>query len=198
MDESFDFTSARGIKVPFIEDDKDLMEIRKDIIRESLSDIYDKTSNFETIATIRGVDYINDAHALTVESTGSSLLRCYKPVVWIIAQPHNAAELSEISEIVEEKVATIICLGENVNEVFNAFGTIKAQLFLNAENMEEAVKIAASITQPGELVLFSPASDNVNKNAGKEFNKAVRAVKASHPAPLHPDSYRERGEQSAT
>lgn len=177
MDESFDLTSARGMKIPFIEDDKDLMEIRKDIIRESLSDIYDKTSNFETIATIKGVDYVNDAHALTVETTGSSLLRCYKPVVWIIAQPQNSTELSEISEIVEEKVNTIICLGENVNNVFNAFGAETVQLIINAENMEEAVKIAASITQPGELVLFSPASDTVDKNVGKEFNKAVRVLK---------------------
>ncbi|MCG3167598.1 MAG: UDP-N-acetylmuramoylalanine--D-glutamate ligase [Bacteroidia bacterium] len=177
MDESFDLTSARGIKLPFIEDDQDIMEIRKDIIRESLADIYDKTANFETIATIKGVDYVNDAHALRVESTGSSLLRCYKPVVWIVAQPHNSGELAEISEIVEEKVSAIICLGENVNDVFKAFGTNKTQLFLNAENTVEAVNVAASITRPGEMVLFSPASENVEKNAGKEFNRAVRALK---------------------
>lgn len=187
MDNSFDLSSARGMKVPFIEDDKDFMEIRKDIIRESLSDIYDKTSNFETIATIKGVDYVNDAHALTVETTGSSLLRCYKPVVWIIAHPHASSELAEISEIVEEKVNTIICLGENVNDVFNAFGSAKTQLYLNAENMEEAVRISASITQPGELVLFSPASDTVEKNAGKEFNRAVRALKKI-PNTLHTHS----------
>ena len=178
MDESFDLTSARGMKVPFIEDDKDFMEIRKDIIRESLSDIYDKTFNFETIATIKGVDYVNDAHAMTVDSTGASLLRCYKPVTWIVAEPHNYSELAGISEIVEEKVTAIICLGENVNEIFNAFGTAKAQLYLNAENMEEALKIASMITRRGELVLFSPASDNVEKNAGKEFNRAVRALKS--------------------
>lgn len=184
MDNTFDPSSARGMKLSFMEDDKDLMEIRKDIIRESLSDVYDLTSNIETITTIKGVDYVNDAHALTVNSTGSSLLRCYKPVVWIVAHPNASSELAEISEIVEEKVNTIICLGENVNDVFNAFGSAKTQLYLNAENMEEAVKIAASITQPGDLVLFSPASDTVDMNAGKEFNKAVRALKASsQPSP---------------
>lgn len=177
MDNSFDLSSARGMKVPFLSDDNDLMEIRKDIIRESLSDVYDQTSNFETIATIKGVDYVNDAHALTIETTGSSLLRCYKPVTWIVAHPHTSSELTEISEIAEEKVNTIICLGENVNDVFDAFGAETVQLILNAENMEEAVKIAASITQPGEMVLFSPASDTVDKNAGKEFNRAVRALK---------------------
>lgn len=177
MDNSFDLNSARGMKVPYTEDEKDFFEIRKDILRESLSDIYDKTSNFETIASVKSVEYVNDAHAMTVDSTGSSLLRCYKPVTWIVAEPHHFSELSEIAEIVEDKVTAIICLGENVNEVFNAFGTAKSQLYLNAENMEEAVKIASMITQPGELVLFSPASDNVGKNAGKEFNKAVRELK---------------------
>lgn len=165
------------MKIPFLSDDNDLMEIRKDIIRESLADIYDQTSNFETIATIKGVDYVNDAHALTVETTGSSLLRCYKPVVWIIGKPHNSTELSEISEIVEEKVNTIICLGKNVNDVFKAYGAAKSQLYLNAQDMEEAVKIAAAIAQPGEMVLFSPASDSLDKHAGKEFNNAVRALK---------------------
>ncbi len=165
------------MKTPYFEDDKDLLEIRKDIIRESLADIYDKTSIFETIASVKGVEYVNDANAMTVHSTGSSLLRCYKPVTWIIAQPEDFYELSEISEIVEEHVNAIICLGENVNEVFNAFGTGKAQLILNAENMNEAVKIASVIAKPGEMILFSPASANINKDAGKEFNKAVRALK---------------------
>lgn len=177
MDSSFDLTSARGMKVPYTEDEKDFFEIRKDIIRESLSDIYDKTFNFETIASIKSVEYVNDAHALTVDSTGSSLLHCYKPVTWIVAEPQNSSELAEISEIVEDKVNAIICIGGNVNEIYKAFGSAKAQLFLNAEKMEEAVNIASLIAKPGELVLFSPASDNVGKNAGKEFNRAVRALK---------------------
>jgi UDP-N-acetylmuramoylalanine--D-glutamate ligase len=177
MDNSFDLSSARGMKVPFMEDDKDLMEIRKDIIRESLSDVYDQTSNFETIATIKGVDYVNDAHALTVDSTGSSLLRCYKPVTWIMAEPQDHNELAEISEIVEEKVNTIICLSQNVNAIFNAFGADTVPLIISAENMQEAITVAAAITKPGELVLFSPASYDVDRNAGKEFNKAVRALK---------------------
>ncbi len=177
MDNSFDTSSSSGMKVPYSVDEKDFFEIRKDIIRESLSDIYDKTFNFETIATIKGVDYLNDAHALTAETSGSSLLRCFKSVTWIIAITYSSSELAEISEIVEEKVNSIICLGENVNEIYNAFETAKAQLFINAENMEEAVKIAASISKPGDMVLFSPASDNVEKNAGKEFNRAVRELK---------------------
>ena len=106
-------------------------------------------------------------------------MRCFKPVTWIVAEPNSATELAEISEIVEEKVNTIICLGKNVNEVFNAFGAGKAQLILNAETMEEAVKIAAVMAKPGEMVLYSPASDNVDIDAGKAFNMAVRKLKAS-------------------
>jgi UDP-N-acetylmuramoylalanine--D-glutamate ligase len=193
MDNFFDITYPKGLKIPHFEDENDFLEIRKDILRESLSDIYDKTSNFETIATIKGVDYVNDAHALTVDITGSSLLRCYKPVIWIVAKQNNHIELAEISEIVEEKVNAIICIGKNVNAIFNAFGRVKAQLFLNCQNMEEAVNIASLIAKPGELVLFSPASDDSGKNAGKEFNKAVRGLKASPPAPLQ-----RRGEQSTT
>lgn len=173
MDNSF------NIKSEFYRYDgeQDLLEIRKNIIRESLSDVYDRSSNFETIATLNGVDYVNDSNAFTPDKTGSSLLRCFKPVTWILAQPADINELSGISEIVEEKVNSIICLGENVNKVVNAFGTGKAELFLNAETMEEAVKIAAVITKPGEMVLFSPASDSVEKNAGKNFNKAVKGLK---------------------
>ncbi len=177
MEKLFDITLAKGLKIPFMENEEDFLEIRKDIIRESLSDIYDRSSNFEVIATIKSVDYINDSQAITVENTGSSLLRCFKPVTWIVAQPDNFTNYDEISEIVEEKVKAIVCLGQNVNEVFNAYGNIDTQLVLNAENMEEAVRIAAIITKAGEMVVFSPASENIDKSAGKAFNKAVRALK---------------------
>ena len=53
---------------------------------------------------------------------------------------------------------------------------IEAQNNLSPE-LKEALKIASMITRPGELVLFSTASDNGEKNAGKEFNRAVRALK---------------------
>ncbi len=193
MDNSFDLSSALGMKTPFSENEKDFFEIRKDILRESLWDIYDKTSNFETIASIKSVEYVNDSLSLTAESTGSSLLRCYKPVTLIVAEPDKFSNYSDISEIVEEKVKSIICLGKNVNDVFSAFGNGNARLLINAETITEAVKIASVISKAGEMVLFSPASDNVGKDAGKAFNKAVRKLKASPPAPL-----RGRGEQSAT
>lgn len=177
MENFFDITYPKGLKIPHFEDEKDFLEIRKDILRESLSDVYDKISNFETIATVKSVEYVNDSQAITVEKTGSSLLRCYKPVTWIVAKADSLADYSEIAEIVEEKVKSIICINSNINDVFSAFGSGKAQLLLNAETIEEAVNIAAVITRNGEMVLFSPASDNVGKDAGKRFNKAVRGLK---------------------
>ena len=176
MDNLFDTTSAGGFRFPFTEDEKDLLEIRKEIIRESLSDVYDEASRFKTITSIKSVDYVNDSQAITIDNTGSSLLRCFKPVTWIVAQTDSFTNYEDISEIVEEKVKSIICLSNNVNDVFSAYGNSKAQLVINADTIEEAVKIAAIITKPGEMVLFSPAS-TVDKDAGRAFNKAVRALK---------------------
>ena len=114
MDNFFDITSAQGMKVPFTGEDTDFLEIRKNIIRESLADVYDRSSNFETVTSVKGVEFVNDSFALTPDRTGSSLLRCFKPVTLILAEPENSYELSELAEIVEEKVNTIICLGQNV------------------------------------------------------------------------------------
>lgn len=176
MDNLFDLTSAGGSKFSYSGDDKDFLEIRKDIIRESLADVYDKASHFDTIACIKSVEYVNNSQALTIESTGSTLLKCFKPVTWIVAQPDPYSNYAEIEEIVEDKVQAIICLSNNVNEVFSAYGNTKAQLVINADSMEEAVRIASVITKAGEMVLYSPSSE-VDKKTGKEFNKAVRALK---------------------
>jgi len=186
MENSLNITFAKGLKLPFHEDEKDFLEIRKDIIRESLSEVFDKISNFETIATIGNVEYVNDSSSLTVNNTGSSLLHCFKPVTWILSRPDNFSDYSEISEIVEDRVKNIICINRNVNDVINAFGSGSAQLVINAGTMDEAVKIAAIIANPGEMVLFSPASYHVDVNDGRLFNKTVREIKKKHsPSPVH-------------
>lgn len=183
MDKSFNPEATKNFNSGFHDDDADLFEIRKDILRESLSDIYDKVSDFETIAMINNVEYINDSSSLTIHSSGSSLLHCFKPVTWIMTKLDEEVDYTEISEIVEEKVKNIICIDKNVNAVFYAFRSEKAQLVLNAETLEEAIQIAAVISKSGEIVLFSPASGNTNKGDGKTFNEAIRELKKKLTSP---------------
>src|SRR5690606_27151114 len=59
-------------------------DIRKEVIRESLSDFQSLDHRLEFVAKIGGVEYINDSKATNVNSTWYALESMTKPVIWIV------------------------------------------------------------------------------------------------------------------
>jgi len=71
----------------------------------------------EFVATIRGVDFINDSKATNINSTWYALESINKPVVLILGGIDKGNDYSLIEELVKEKVKAIVCLGTD-NEKF--------------------------------------------------------------------------------
>ena len=61
-----------------------VLEIRKEIIRESLSDFQNVEHRLEFVARVHGIEFINDSKATNVNSTWYALESMSKPVVWIV------------------------------------------------------------------------------------------------------------------
>jgi UDP-N-acetylmuramoylalanine--D-glutamate ligase len=60
-----------------------VLDIRKDIIKESFSDFQNVPHRLEFIARIHGVDFVNDSKATNVNSTWYALENAQNPVIWI-------------------------------------------------------------------------------------------------------------------
>ena len=155
-----------------------VMGIRKDRIRDAVTSFESLEHRMEKVATVRGIDFINDSKATNVNSAWFALESIDKPVTLILGGVDKGNDYDLIKEMVAEKVKAIVCLGIDNEQIHAAFEGIVATI-IDASSAEEAVKAAYGVSQKGDVVLLSPAcaSFDLFKNyedRGEQFKKAVR------------------------
>jgi len=156
------------------------MDIRKEKIREAVQDFQSLEHRMEPVATIRGVEFINDSKATNVNSTWYALESMTKPTVLIIGGVDKGNDYSLITDLVKEKVKAIICLGTDNRKIHEAFGNIVSPI-VNTGSALEAVHAAFHFSSKGDVVLLSPAcaSFDLFKNyedRGNQFKQAVKEL----------------------
>lgn len=154
------------------------LEIRKETIREALMDFQNVEHRLEKVATVRGVEFINDSKATNVNSAWYALESMDKPTIWIAGGTDKGNDYSMLQELVKEKVRIIVCLGVDNSKIHEAFGK-EVDMIVNTSSADEAVQVAFKLSKPGEAVLLSPAcaSFDLFKNyedRGRQFKNAVR------------------------
>ncbi len=153
------------------------LDIRKNIIKEAVQTFKSLEHRMEHVATIRGVDFINDSKATNVNSTWFALEGMDKKTVLILGGIDKGNDYSLISSLIKEKVKAIVCLGIDNKKIQEAFEN-DVKVF-ETSSAEEAVKKAFSVASVGDVVLLSPAcaSFDLFKNYEDRGNKYKQAVK---------------------
>lgn len=154
-----------------------LMKIRKQTIRESLSNFQGAEHRLEKVLKIQNVQYINDSKATNVNATFFALDSMNTPTVWIVGGVDKGNDYDELMSLVREKVKGIVCLGVDNQKLFNTFKSV-VDVMIETTSMTEAVKIAQKMAEKGDTVLLSPccASFDLFENyedRGRQFKNAV-------------------------
>lgn len=154
--------------------------IRKETIRESLSDFRNVEHRLEFVAKVKGMDFINDSKATNVNAAWYALESMHKSVIWIAGGVDKGNDYELLKPLVRDKVRIIICLGENNMKLHQAFRK-DVDMMINARSAEEAVKLAYGLGQNGEAVLLSPACASFDlfenyQDRGNQFKRAVRQL----------------------
>lgn len=157
-----------------------ILDLRKELIRESLSDFQNVEHRLETVASVHGIEFINDSKATNVNSTWYALESLNKPVVWIVGGVDKGNNYQELLPLVKEKVKAIICLGKDNSKIIDAFKD-SIQIIEETTSAEDAVRRAYDIGFKGDVVLLSPACASFDlfenyEDRGHQFKKAVRAL----------------------
>jgi len=156
----------------------DLMKVRNQTIRDSLSDFENEEHRLENVLRINGVQYINDSKSVNVNSTYYTLNCIDVPTVWIVGGVDKGNDYESLLPLVNEKVKAIICLGYDNQKIIEAFANI-VEFMIETPSIDEAVKIAYKLTEHGETVVLSPACASYDmfenyKDRGDQFKNAVR------------------------
>ncbi|MFD2891768.1 UDP-N-acetylmuramoyl-L-alanine--D-glutamate ligase [Flavobacterium chuncheonense] len=154
-----------------------LLKIRKQTIRESLSNFQGAEHRLEKVLKIQNVQYVNDSKATNVNATFFALDSMNTPTVWIVGGVDKGNDYDELMSLVREKVKGIVCLGVDNAKLFQTFNNV-VDVMVETTSMEEAVKIAQRMAEKGDTVLLSPccASFDLFENyedRGRQFKNAV-------------------------
>ncbi len=157
-----------------------VLEIRKEIIRESLSDFENIEHRLEFVAKVNGIEFINDSKATNVNSTWYALESMQNPTVWIVGGQDKGNDYDMLLDLAKEKVKAIVCLGVDNTKIIEAFGKSVPQI-VETGNAQDAVMTAYRIAKKGDTVLLSPACASFDlfenyEDRGRQFKHAVRRL----------------------
>ncbi len=157
-----------------------IANIRKEKLRESFESFDGLEHRLEFVATVRGVEFINDSKGTNVNSVWFALESMTKPVVLILGGQDKGNNYNEIMDLVQEKVKGIVCMGIDNKPIHDAFDGVVPQI-VDTDSAKAAVNAAYAMADKGDVVLLSPAcaSFDLFKNyedRGRQFKQAVREL----------------------
>ncbi len=155
-----------------------VLEIRKETIRESLTDFQGVEHRLEPVIKVHGIEFINDSKATNVNSTWYALETMKNEVVWIAGGVDKGNDYSMLFPLIREKVKAIVCLGADNSKLHKAFDDM-VDTVVDADNMDDAVKTAYYLSKKGYQVLLSPACASFDlfdnyEDRGQQYKLAVR------------------------
>ena len=155
--------------------------IRKECIREALSDFEGVEHRLEKVCDVRGIHFINDSKATNVNSCWYALQSMTTKTVLILGGKDKGNDYNEIADLVKEKCSALVYLGlhnEKLHDFFDSFGLPVADI---QTGMKDAVEAAYKLAKKGETVLLSPCCASFDlfksyEDRGEQFKKYVREL----------------------
>ena len=154
--------------------------IKKDVIRQSLSDFPGVEHRLEKVCKVGGVQYINDSKATNVDACWYALESMKTPTILILGGKDKGNDYNEIKQLVEQKCKALVFLGADNTKLHNFFDPMGITI-RDTHSMKDCVAACYELAQPGDTVLLSPccASFDLFKNMedrGEQFKTLVRSL----------------------
>ncbi|HSI93498.1 MAG TPA: UDP-N-acetylmuramoyl-L-alanine--D-glutamate ligase [Jiangellaceae bacterium] len=153
-------------------------------VRDGLRAFEPEPHRMATVASIRGVDYVDDSKATNPHAAAASL-QAYDRVVWIAGGLAKGARFDELARGAAERLRAVVLLGADRAVIADALSRHAPEIPVvevsatDNEAMDQVVAAAAEFAQPGDTVLLAPACASMDMFAnygarGEAFAAAVR------------------------
>jgi UDP-N-acetylmuramoylalanine--D-glutamate ligase len=157
-----------------------VLRIRKELIREALSDFKGVEHRLEPVLKVNGIEFINDSKATNVNSAWYALECMNNNVVWIAGGTDKGNDYSELYDLVKLKVKALVCLGKDNTKLQKAFKD-KVPVMTEVRSMQDAINTAYHLAKEGDTVLLSPACASFDlfdnyEDRGRQFKKYVKEL----------------------
>jgi len=150
-------------------------------IAESLRTFPGVEHRLEPVATIKGVQYINDSKGTNPDASIKALEAYDNPIVLIAGGKSKGSDFLPFAKLIKEKVKALVLVGQAVPEIEAAVRQVGYTNYRVVQTFREAVWEASKLAVEGDIVLLSPAcaSFDLFKNyeeRGRVFKELVREL----------------------
>ena len=154
--------------------------IKPEIIRASLETFTNVPHRLEYIASIDGVDYINDSKATNINSTWYALESMRKPTILILGGTDKGNDYNDLMDLVKEKVVGLIYMTTDSAKLHRSFDSVIPR-HEEVTSMRDAIAAARQMAKAGDTVLLSPACASFDlftcyEDRGDQFRAEVLAI----------------------
>ncbi|MGM9860900.1 MAG: UDP-N-acetylmuramoyl-L-alanine--D-glutamate ligase [Muribaculaceae bacterium] len=158
-----------------------LLNVGSDAIRSALADFRGVEHRLEPVATIDGVEWINDSKATNVDSCWYALESMTRPTVLILGGKDKGNDYSEILPLVKAKVKAIVAMGKDNAKIVDFF-TAAGISVTDTHSIGDAIAACRALAGEGDTVLLSPCCASFDlfssyEDRGRQFKALVNALK---------------------
>jgi UDP-N-acetylmuramoylalanine--D-glutamate ligase len=152
-----------------------LMGCAPEKMRQAVRDFKAVEHRLEFVATIRGVDYYNDSKATNVDATIKALESFPANIHLILGGKDKGSDYSVLNDLLRQRVKRVYTIGAAAGKIESQ---IKGVEVVHAETLENALRKASAVAQPGDVVLLAPACASFDQfknyeHRGRVFKETV-------------------------
>lgn len=142
-----------------------------------LGEVRQGPHGLRTVATVDGVEYVDDSRSTFLDATLLSIIDLGRPLVWVVdASMLNAVD-QRLKEFMQQHVDATVFFGQAEHRRVDALDAELGRVY-GTDDLRTAVFAARELAVEGGKVLFSPACPSGQGTAnhaerGAEFKRAV-------------------------
>ena len=161
-----------------------LMGCTPEKIRKAVREFKAVEHRLEFVATIRGVDYYNDSKATNVDATIKALESFPANIHLILGGKDKGSDYTVLNELLRQRVKSVYTIGAAAAKIESQIvsSTGGGPEVVHAETLENALRKASAVAQPGDVVLLAPACASFDQfknyeQRGQVFKEIVQTLR---------------------
>jgi UDP-N-acetylmuramoylalanine--D-glutamate ligase len=153
--------------------------VRSSTLTSVISEFRGVEHRIEYVASVRGVTFFNDSKATNVDSAIKAVASFDHNIILILGGRDKGAPYEPLIEAMKGKVKHVLLIGEASAKIAAAMDNRFP--VTQVASLEDAVREGATIGEPGDVVLLSPACASFDmfdnyEHRGRVFKKAVQEL----------------------
>ncbi len=162
-----------------------ILKIKKDKILESVKNFKGLPHRLELVSIIRGIKYYDDSFATTPEAGITAIKSFSDPIILLVGGADKGSNFKQFAKEIKKRVKFVVLLDgkatPKIKKELLAINYPKNKM-APAYNMRQAIIIANSQAEKGDVVLLAPACASFGmfqnyKERGDKFKIQVKKLK---------------------